>query len=205
MNDVARQEKFRGEAVLCPKCRKPHYSSYGMMDEFIYCECGFRFYAFVDHGLRIMMTPGEASYEPVARAMRRFVVSTGRCTDIPPELYTDSGEPVTMEIHEQNLCEELERTLEQFQMTVFGECYLTRELVISMCEMFQKGHDVELRKQKNRIDLIKLIRKKVTGQTIKQHHWVMTDGSEMGDISRMGCPQGGIMMLSQESEKNITQ
>ena len=56
------------------------------MDDLINCDCGFSFYVFVDKGLRIMMTPQEASYEPIVRAMRRFVVATGRCQDIDPSL-----------------------------------------------------------------------------------------------------------------------
>ena len=50
-------ERFAGPVVICPKCQKKHYSAYALMDAYIDCECGFSFYAFVDKGLRIMMTP----------------------------------------------------------------------------------------------------------------------------------------------------
>lgn len=49
--------------ILCPRCRKEHFSDYAVLDEFFNCECGFSFYAFEDRGLRI--TPKELfGYKP---------------------------------------------------------------------------------------------------------------------------------------------
>ena len=95
--------------------------------------------------------------------MRRFVVSTGRCNDIPAHLYMDEDGQYCFDIAKQNedMEEVLERSLETFQLEVFGECFLTIDLLGSICESFLEGHDVELRKQKNRVDIIKLIKKKV--------------------------------------------
>jgi len=84
-----RLEGYPGQTVFCPRCGKKHYCPTGVMDEHIKCGCGLHFYAFANKGLRIIMPTDEAGYEPIARALRRFVVSTGRCTDIPPELYQD--------------------------------------------------------------------------------------------------------------------
>ena len=56
---------------------------------------------------------------------------------------------------------ELDCILEEFQLTSFGECFLTGDMIFSICETFKGGSDIELRKQKDRVDLIRLIRKKV--------------------------------------------
>lgn len=144
---------FAGPVVICPKCQKKHYSAYALMDTYIDCECGFSFYAFVDKGLRIMMTPQEANYEPIARAMRRFVVATGRCQDIDPRLleYTD-GMP-SVDVQERDLDEEVTRVLEDYQLAAFGECYITKELIDSICKAFGRNYDVALNKKKDGVEL----------------------------------------------------
>lgn len=144
---------YTGPVVICPKCQKKHYSAYALMDAYIDCECGFSFYAFVDKGLRIMMTPQEANYEPIARAMRRFVVATGRCQDIDPRLleYTD-GMP-SVDVQERDLDEEVTRALEDYQLAAFGECYITKELIDSICKAFEKNYDVVLNKKKDGVDV----------------------------------------------------
>ncbi len=161
MEDIVEEHTER--RVLCPRCGKAHFSQYQVMDAYIDCKCGTRFYAFADTGLQITMPSSEAGYEPIARAMRRFVVATGRCRDIPPELYQDeNGQFYFGSYRETDVEDELERALEHFQTEYFGDCYLTNELLYSICESFQNGNDVELRKQKNGIDIIKLIKKKVS-------------------------------------------
>lgn len=76
-----------------------------------------------------MMTPEEAGFEPIARAMRRFVVATGRCQDIDPRLLEDTDQIPKVEMQERNLDEELAQLLEEYQLAAFGECYITRELI----------------------------------------------------------------------------
>ena len=144
---------YTGPVVICPKCQKKHYSAYALMDAYIDCECGFSFYAFVDKGLRIMMTPQEANFEPIARAMRRFVVATGRCQDIDPRLleYTD-GMP-SVDVQERDLDEEVTRALEDYQLAAFGECYITKELIDSICKAFERNYDVALNKKKDGVDV----------------------------------------------------
>ena len=67
------------QVVFCPKCKKKHYSAYALMNEFVNCECGYSFYAFADKGLHIMIPAQETRIDQIVRAMRRFVVTTGRC------------------------------------------------------------------------------------------------------------------------------
>ncbi len=155
--------KQSSERVLCPRCGKAHYSDCAIMDTFVDCGCGMRFYAFSNSGLQITIPSSEAGCEPIARAMRRFVVATGRCLDIPPELYQDESGQYYFGYNalETDAEEELERVLEQFQTEFFNDYYLTKDLIYSICENFQNGNDVELRKQKKGVDIIKLIKKRV--------------------------------------------
>lgn len=186
----------RGRLVLCPKCHKAHVTEKAPVDEYIDCECGFSFYAFVDHDLRIIMTPGEASYEPIARAIRRFVVSTGRCKDIPYELYCDAavGEHYQMQVQERDLDNELMRVLEDYQVAAFGECFLTKEVIDSVCETFRKGNDVELKNQKDRVEVREMKVRNVSKQKERQTGRLIAYGAE---LAKRRPASGGILMVSQ--------
>ena len=199
--DLAEEYGGKGQVVICPKCRKEHFSPYEILDEYVNCECGFRFYAFADKGLNIIMTPEEAEYEPLARAMRRFVVSTGRCKDIPPSLYMESDglEEYAVSIYERDMDVELENILEEYQTAVFGQCYITKELIVSICDSFENGHDVELKKQKDRVDVIELKKKKVADQTIKQAAGRVAYDKLMTPMRISSqCYAGGIMLGNQK-------
>lgn len=208
MSDYAmKRGNSRGQTVLCPKCHREHHSDTSPMDEFVDCGCGFSFYAFAERGLCVLLTPEEASYEPIARSLRKFIVSTGRCTDISPALYQDA--PGETFIREPDLDVELERILEDFQMAAFGECFFTKDLIYSMCETLQDGNDFELRKQKDRIDLIKLIRKKVNvqekrpaaRQRITAYGMMLGGRRDLTQIPGKAPRQGGIMTMSQNLDK----
>ena len=188
-----------GQEVICPKCRRAHFSTYPIMDEYIACECGFRFYAFSDSGLKITMPQEEAGYEPIARAMRRFVVSTGRCSDIPPELYQDENGQYYFGVaaREADIEEALEQALDQFQMEYFGEAFLTKDAIYSICESFQDGHDVELRKQKKRVDVIKLIKKKLP--VIEDRR--LPKGRTPERPMQLSFPNFGILRSSQKQDQ----
>ena len=142
------------QTVRCPACQRAYPRSKALVDEFIDCECGHRFYAFVCGDLRITMPQEEACCEPIARAMRCFVVSTGRCTDIPRQLLSDAVP------EERFIDEELEHLLAEYQSDAYGECLIPKETLDSMCESLLQGHDVELKKQKSRVDIIELTKKK---------------------------------------------
>lgn len=205
MNTVndEQEEKYqsKGQMVICPKCHREHFSPYELVDEYMDCECGFSFYAFAFKGLRIIMTPEEASYEPIARAMRRFVISTGRCADIPPSLYLepDGKSGYEMTVQERDLDSDMESILEEYQMTVFGQCFLTRELLCSICESFEHGHDIELKKQKDHVDIIELKKKKVTDQNTRQRSNQTPYGGMIRPIRRPSkLHTGGILRQTQD-------
>ncbi len=198
-------EEHTGRRAFCPRCGKAHFSQYQIMDAYIDCDCGTRFYAFADTGLQITMPSREAGYEPIARAMRRFVVATGRCTDIPPELYQDENGQYYFGNHlETDIEDELEQALEQFQIEFFGDCYLTNEQIYYICEAFQNGIDVELRKQKNGIDIIKLIKKRISAtekKRLPQNQKAMIRKPSMDYAIQLMFPQNGIMMNHQTEDQ----
>ena len=192
-----------GQSVICPRCHRVHYSRTAIMDEYIDCSCGLSFYAFSCKGLRIIMPANEAGCESVARAMRKFVVSTGRCTDIPPALYQDEDGQLCFGFLKQSLDidEQLEIGLERYQSEYFGECYLTKEMVYTICESFKNGIDVELRKQKKGVDIIKLIKKKIASPEKKYRQ--ITD-AEKRSLPQLVIPNNGIMMQLQTKEDQYT-
>lgn len=133
--------------ITCPECgRKQHFSG-AIIDETVSCGCGFRYYVFAANDFRIIMPANEAEHESVARAMRKFVVSTGRCTDIPHELYDDQVQI------------DIDTVLREYQLDVYGNCYISGEQIDSICECFENGNDVELRKKRDRVEIIELKKK----------------------------------------------
>lgn len=142
------------QTVVCPACHREHPRPKVLVDDFIDCECGHRFYAFVCGELRITMPQEEACCEQIARAMRCFVVSTGRCTDIPRRLLLEEDP------EDWFIDEELEHLLAEYQSEAYGECFISKEILDSICDSLSCGHDVELKKQKNRVDVIELTKKK---------------------------------------------
>lgn len=148
--------------IPCPKCNKLHRFDSKIVDEIINCTCGFDFYAFAAGEFRIAMSKSEASCEPIVRSMRRFVVSTGRCTDIPPELYDgydDTDYPLFEDL--------LDKTLEEHQLESYGTVYFTKDLLDSICDSFSSGKDVELKKKKDCIDIIELKKKNISRRLSK--------------------------------------
>jgi hypothetical protein len=161
--------------IPCPKCGKKHTFSGCYVDSMIDCECGFGYYAFAAGDFRIVMSQEEAGSEEVVRAMRRFVVSTGRCTDIPPELYDMDREMPTPNagpsfyVREYDLEDELEHVLREYQVSAFGECLFTRELMDSICESLSAGKDIELKRKKDGIDIIELKKKRIKPADTEAH------------------------------------
>ena len=186
-----------GRGVFCPKCHKEHFSADTYMDEYISCECGLDFYAFSDSGLIIMMSPREAGYEPIARAMRRFVVSTGRCQDIDPRLL-EGGSEVVMQ--ERDLDDQLAEILEEYQLAAFGECYITKEVIDSVCQRFERNVDVVMKKQKDGIDVSDLRRPdRVITKSPSQRTRILSYAQRLGSLPDAGeiIRDGGIMRRQQ--------
>ena len=153
-----------GYVVCCPKCGKIHSFNERYVDEIVNCECEFEFYAFAMGTLHIVMSADEARYDPIVRSMRRFVISTGRCGDIPPELYVDHDgqERYDMTAQELDAEEELSRVLDDYQTDSYGECLVTKELLDTICENLYNGKDIELKKKKDGVDVIELKKKHVS-------------------------------------------
>lgn len=190
-----------GQVIYCPRCRKAHYSHAAVMDEYISCGCGLSFYAFSCKGLQIIMPPDEAGYEPIARELRRLVVATGRCTDIPPELYQDEDGQLYFGL-DADSAEKLELALAEFQKDVFDNSYITKDMVYSICESFEDGHDVELRKQKTGVDVIRLIKKKLPAPDSKR---LTRHMAEDKNTVQLAIPNSGIMTRLQGRQTRLRQ
>ena len=131
----------------CPRCGKKHYIDGAIYDDRVSCSCGYDFYAFADGELRIMMPWSEAICEPVARAMRKLVVTTGRCQDLSPELYNDDYAP---------LDRLLDNVLTANQIDKYGICVITQEQLELICSSLLKGGDVELKWKGDRLKIYEL-------------------------------------------------
>ena len=60
--------------------------------------------------------------------------------------------------------EELTRVLDGYQTDTFGEVLVNKELLDTICGNLYNGRDIELKKQKNGIDVIELKKKRVNTQ-----------------------------------------
>ena len=181
------------QTVICPACQRQHPRSMALVDEFIDCECGHRFYAFACGELRITMPQEEACCEKIARAMRCFVVSTGRCTDIPRSLLSENCQ------EDRFVDEELEQLLVEYQSDTYGECFIPKEILDSICDSLQNGHDVELKKQKNRVDVIELTKKKPPSANAVKRRGIRAE--VCGQITMAGGIAGnGILKSTQWSK-----
>ena len=136
----------------CPRCGKKHYIDGAIFDDRVSCSCGFDFYAFAAGELSIIMPWSEATCENVARAMRKLVVATGRCLDIPPELYNDDC--ITQNIMFDN-------ALAAFQIDKFGICVITQEQLDLICKSLLSGDDVELKWNRNHLKIYELKHKDI--------------------------------------------
>jgi|GEM_PF-1343274 len=152
--------------ISCPECGKAHYFNDEYVDDIVECGCGFEFYAFAKDTLRIVMSADEARCDAVVRSTRRFVMSTGRFRNMSSELYIDCDgqECFSLIPHQLDIEEELERILDEYQTAAYGKKIVYRELLDSICESLDKGSDIELKKQKNGIDVIELKKKRVNTQ-----------------------------------------
>lgn len=152
-------------SISCPRCGKAHIFKTDYVDNIIECECGFGCYAFAVGDFRIIMSKAEAENEEVVRSMRRFVISTGRCEDIPPELYMDdcsSGNSDYYFVRDYDIEGILEQVLEEYQESGFGEYLVTKELLDSICESLSNGRDVELKRKKDSVEIIELKKKRIS-------------------------------------------
>ena len=131
----------------CPRCGKKHYLDGAIFDDRVSCSCGFDFYAFAAGELSIIMPWKEANNETIARALRKLVVATGRCPDIPLELYSNN---YTLQ---DKL---LDNVLSATQIDKFGVCVITQEQLELICKSLLSGDDVELKWNRNHLMIYEL-------------------------------------------------
>ena len=185
--------KTKRYTLLCPRCGKRHYSDGAIFDDRVSCSCGFDFYAFAADDLRIIMPWAEVKCEPILRAMRKLVVTTGRCTDIPPELYEDYGN------YYPYLEETLDRALNEHQVDAFGTCYISAEQLDLICEILEKNYDVELRCKKGHLEIRESRMKTVRSKIEESKSTSGAAGSK--ELIRI-LPGAGLMCGSQPVDNN---
>ncbi len=185
--------KTKRYMLLCPRCGKRHYSDGAIFDDRVSCSCGFDFYAFAADDLRIIMPWAEAKYEPILRAMRKLVVTTGRCTDIPPELYEDYGS------NYPDLEVTLDRALKEHQTDAFGTCYISAEQLDLICEILEKNYDVELKCKKGHLEIRESRMKTVRSKDDESKSTSGAAGSK--ELTRI-LPGAGLMFSSQPVNNN---
>jgi hypothetical protein len=84
-------------------------------------------------------------------------------------------------------------------MTMFGQCFLTRDLLCSICESFEHGHDIELKKQKDHVDIIELKKKKLSNQSVRMRAKQMSYRGMISPAQRSTVPHpGGVLLENQD-------
>ena len=144
------EEKRTGRKIHifpCPRCGKKHYLDGAIFDDRVSCSCGFDFYAFAAGELSIILPWEEANSEPIARALRKLVVVTGRCLDIPPELYKDDHLSINSMLDE---------IITEHQIDKYGICVITQEQLELICKSLLSGDDVELKWNRGHLKIYEL-------------------------------------------------
>ena len=84
--------------------------------------------------------------------MFNFLLYDGRPV-IDPRLLEYTDEMPSVDVQERDLDEEVTRVLEDYQLAAFGECYITKELIDSICKAFGRNYDIALNKKKDGVEL----------------------------------------------------
>ena len=102
--------------------------------------------------------PGEeARYEPIARAMRRLVVATGRGSDIPPELYLDEiPEETSATYNGDDIETRLDEALREYCEIAYGQNYLGVQEVDLVFQALENGKDVVIKRKKDSVSVFQL-------------------------------------------------
>lgn len=167
----------------CMACGRKHIRQERLVDEHIHCECGFDFYAFYNQGLSLTIPTDEIRNQPVARAFRRLIFSTGRCRDAEAEAadygdymgstdYTGDTDCVdytkyTALLQKADPLGLMEAGLERYQEETLGKLLLNCGDVVSICESLNKNRDVAVKNKGSYVDIIEMQRKVKKRQTIR--------------------------------------
>ena len=181
MTDVRGVRENRN-MIFCPRCGKEHRFDGSIFDDIVNCSCGFDFYTFAADDLRIIMPWAEARCEPIVRAMRKLVVTTGRCTDIPPELYDNTEIPMLDDI--------LDKALGEHQMENFGTCYISEDVLDAICESLSTGEDIELKWTGDHLKILELKKKNIRKKNDKSK---LAGGAVDSDEITRTLPRRGLM------------
>lgn len=154
------------QIFVCQNCFRQHVRNMTMVDEQIECECGHRFLAFGNEGLTLTLPASELRSFAVVNAIRRMIASTGRCPDAPVSMVnTESTQAAPVKYERVKLdpsdpVKLMETGLRGYQMETFGIYLLSSEKVISICESLNEDADVEIKKQRDKVNIYEVKLKK---------------------------------------------
>lgn len=154
------------QIFVCQNCFRQHVRNMTMVDEQIECECGHRFLAFGNEGLTLTLPASELRSFAVVNAIRRMIASTGRCPDAPVSMVnTESTQAAPVKYERVKLdpldpVKLMETGLRGYQMETFGIYLLTLDKVISICESLNEDADVEIKKQREKVNIYEVKLKK---------------------------------------------
>ena len=140
---------------VCANCGRKHTREEQPVDEHIRCACGYSFYVFCDRGMTVVMPSAEVGLDEIRYALRRFVMSTGRCRDTATE--PEYGAGFLRGMDPEGL---LEMGLERFQLREMGKCLMNSADIASIFDSLEKDRDVMLKNKGTYVDIIELRRKK---------------------------------------------
>ena len=144
----------KDHVIPCPECGKLHYRNADEIDTFIDCDCGKTFYTYSMDGMMILLSEGDACNEAIARSLRHLVVASGRGENIPVYLLQEP-----CELYDgMDLDSQAEAILSEYEEAAFGECLIQRAHIDAIMEILQSGSDAEVKKSKDKVNVIKNLR-----------------------------------------------
>ena len=127
---------------ICQNCYGQHIRTGQVVDEHIFCSCGYSFYAFGNCGMSIVIPSSETGSVSVGRALKRFVASTGRCVENGETPEAVDYTAVLREAAPERL---MDVAIKRLQEEIYGQEILRTKHIQVMCEAMIKGQDIAVR------------------------------------------------------------
>ena len=138
------------QSFVCERCGRIRVLDQPIVDEIVFCECGFRFYCFGNKGMKITM-PAQELCDQVIDHMRRFVQTTGRyrgAQALPSEAIN-----INKILQQMDSTGLLEIALEKIQVEVFGRILMHCCDVEDILEIINEDKDAVVKKQNGYVSI----------------------------------------------------
>ena len=138
------------QSFVCERCGRIRVLDQPIVDEIVFCECGFRFYCFGNKGMKITM-PAQELCDQFIDLMKRFVQATGRCRDAPaPRSEAVNIKKILLQMDSMGL---LEIALEKIQAEEFGRILMHCCDVEDILEIINEDKDAVVKKQNGYVSI----------------------------------------------------